>query len=493
MKIDRVFSYVLIGILILTLLYVSQNIKQKSLWYDEAGQFFIAKGLNHDSAPFSKENGLKQVIENNANYNLDPGGFSILLHFWTKVSNSSEWLRLLPYIFFLGFLFCWIYLFYSWFHSINVALLSSFVPLVSRSAYINLGFEIRAYSMECLGTLLCVIALSQLKEHLTTKKLLIWSCIFAIFITSRYSEVIVVFVASLIVVYFIYSSKAFVKQKLIFCVVYATPLFVSLAYIVLAAQIHQNKYMVPLDYVSYISRDYKELATLGNFMFLGIIVGFIVLLFFRNKHPLIKKHETLLFFTVAVNILFIALSAFGLYPWSPDNQRCISLYLVVNICTVAIMGEVIFDLFSQVGNMKYYLATGVVICALFLRKDSFFGRQHLENREDFYKALTTVDLSNYNRIFVESRTSSPSIRYLFEYGALKSYKGLGYPSKFTFGKYPTHNIVKGGETEDEYFARQPKMNTYKGYDMLITPALYKYGEHDKWKVLNGTISFYVKK
>ena len=372
MKIDRVFSCFLIGTLILTLLFISQNLKQKSLWYDEAGQFFIAKGLNHDSAPFAKENGLKQVIENNANYNLDPGGFSILLHFWTKVSNSSEWLRILPFIFFLGFIFCWIYLFYSWFDSINIALLSGFIPLISRSAFINLGFEIRAYSMECLGTLLCVIALSKLKANITNKGLLFWSSVFAFFITSRYSEVIVVFVTSLIIIYFIYSSKASLKEKLISCIVYAAPLFISLSYIVLAAQIHQNKYIVPLDYVSYISRDYKELATLANFLFLAIVCGFIVLLFLRNKYQSIKKHETFLFFTVAVNILFIVLSAFGLYPWSPDNQRCISLYLLVSICAVAMLVELTFNILFGNG--------GINLCAFFKKRIFFWEREFRVSR-----------------------------------------------------------------------------------------------------------------
>lgn len=493
MKVNKLFSYILTGILVITLLYISQNLKQKSLWYDEAGQFFIAKGLNHDSEPFAKEKGLKQVIENNANYNLDPGGFSILLYFWTKVSNSSEWLRVLPFVFFLGFLFCWIYLFYSWFDSINIALLSSFIPLISRSAFINLGFEIRAYSMECLGTLLCVIALSKLNANITNKGLLLWSSVFAFFITSRYSEVIVVFVASLIIIYFIYSSKASLKEKIFFCIVYATPLFISLSYIVLAAQIHQNKYMVPLDYVYYISRDYKELATTANFLFLIILFGLTGLLFFRNKYQRIKKHETLLIFTVAVNVFFIVLSAFGLYPWSPENQRCISLYLLVNICAIVIVVELMFNLFSRTGNVKYYLMMVGLVFVLFLRRDSFFGRQHLENRENFYAALTEINLKKYKKIFVESRSSSPSIRYLFEYGALKSRKDMGYPEKFIFGKFPKHNIIKGGETEKEYFDRQPKMNTYLEYDMMITPELYRYGDNDKWEILKGTNAFYVKK
>jgi hypothetical protein len=493
MKIGRMFSYFLLGTLIINLLYISQNLNQKSLWYDEAGQFFIAKGLNHDSEPFEKEKDLMQVIENNANYNLDPGGFSILLHFWVKVSNSSIWLRLLPFIFFIGFILSWIYLFFYWFKNWNIAILSAFIPLIFRSSYIALAFEIRAYSMEYLGTILCVIALINLKLEITNSKLFIWSCVFSFFITSRYSEVIVVFIASLIIIYYIFLSKLSLKRKIFSLLIYAFPLIITVLYIIFAAQIVQNKSMVELDYVYYISRDFKELITLRNILFLIVIISLFVLYIFRNKYSFIKKYETLLLFTVSINLVFIALSYFGIYPWSPEDQRCISLYLLVNLSGFAILGELLFNKMIYFGNIKYYFTYIGLIAFIFFRRESFFTRQHLENRENYHEVLTTLDLKKYNKIFVESRLSAPSIRYLFEYGALKSRKNLGYPNKFTFGKFVKHNIVKGAETESEYFASQPKMNSYLQYDLLITPKLHSYGDNDKWVLLNGTKGFYIKK
>lgn len=53
--------------------------------------------------------------------------------------------------------------------------------------------------------------------------------------------------------------------------------------------------------------------------------------------------------------------------------------------------------------------------------------------------------------------------------------------------------MKGAETESEYFASQPKMNSYLQYDLLITPKLHSYGDNDKWVLLNGTKGFYIKK
>ena len=70
------------------------------LWFDESGQFWISKGLNHYSEVYAASGGLSDVIENNRHYNLDPGGFSVLLYFWLLINDSSTFfLRLLPYLF----------------------------------------------------------------------------------------------------------------------------------------------------------------------------------------------------------------------------------------------------------------------------------------------------------------------------------------------------------------------------------------------------------
>ena len=75
------------------------------LWYDEAGQFYISKGLHHNSKPFTSYLGVANVIYNNRYFNLDPGGFSVLLNYWSMGSNHYAYLRLLPLLFFLAFIF----------------------------------------------------------------------------------------------------------------------------------------------------------------------------------------------------------------------------------------------------------------------------------------------------------------------------------------------------------------------------------------------------
>ena len=138
------------------------------------------------SDPLQGAQGLYEVIRNNALYNQDPGGFGILLHFWTKLSTYHTWLRILPFLFFIGTIISFIYLSYKWTKDIFIALLMGFIPIFF-SSIIYTAFEIRAYSMEYFGAVLGIISLESIKSYTSNKKLFIWGMIFQLFVTSRYS------------------------------------------------------------------------------------------------------------------------------------------------------------------------------------------------------------------------------------------------------------------------------------------------------------------
>jgi hypothetical protein len=79
------------------------NVSDADFWFDESGQYWISQGQYHFSPfgtpvqPFS--------IEHAANWNLDPPGFSLLLRGWIHLfGDSTEALRLLPFVFLMGFL-----------------------------------------------------------------------------------------------------------------------------------------------------------------------------------------------------------------------------------------------------------------------------------------------------------------------------------------------------------------------------------------------------
>lgn len=208
----KYYIHFFVGVYIVFFLAISKNLFTPYLWYDEAGQFWIAKGLNHDSEPFTAEKGVLDVIENNKYYNLDPGGFGILLHYWSFISNHHVWLRMLPFLFFIGVVLSFVYLSYLWTKNSKVAILMGLVAILSPKL-LYMGFELRAYSMECLGTVMGIIALEKLNTGITYRKLLMWSCVFAFFMTSRYSEILILYIVSLDILYLITKSKLTLAQN----------------------------------------------------------------------------------------------------------------------------------------------------------------------------------------------------------------------------------------------------------------------------------------
>ena len=347
MKNKKIYFLIVIGLYVITLLYISDNLNIHNLWYDEAGQFFISKGLNHDSDPMENEKSLRYVIENNAHYNLDPGGFSILLHFWSKISNSHLWLRFLPFVFFIGVVLSFIYLSHLWFKNQDIAILMGFIPILYPLA-LKLGFEVRAFSMESMATVISVIGLEKLKGKISYKYLFLWSCVFSLFMTSRYSTIIVVFVVSLYVIFLIFKSKSSLKTKLVSIIVYSGPLIATLMFIYFFALRIQNNKIETLAYLPYISNNIGILFYPKNFIFLFSIGLLIILFLIKTRYSIIKKYEILIFITISANIIFIILSIFGKHPWNPYSSKCISLFLLVLLCISAFLGEIIKSLYLAI-------------------------------------------------------------------------------------------------------------------------------------------------
>ena len=130
---------------------------------------------------------LRQVILNNRNGgSLDPGGFNILLYFWSGVSNQTWWLRLLPF----GFLFSGIVFLALTLRLFTKNLLYLFLPFIFcfySDNLLNHGFEIRSYAMEFCGHSLLIYFIVYLSsENKKFSKKLLFSAGLAFFLSSRY-------------------------------------------------------------------------------------------------------------------------------------------------------------------------------------------------------------------------------------------------------------------------------------------------------------------
>jgi len=470
-------------------LLLARNLDAPYLWFDEAGQFFVSKGLNHDSEPFGNEKGLASVIKNNAHYNLDPGGFSILLHFWAKISNHHVWLRILPFVFFVITILSIIYLSYLWSGNLSVALLTGIIPIIA-PLIANMAFEIRAFSMEYLGIVMGVIAIDRLNYHLSKKALLGWGLLLSAFITSRYSAIVVVFIISLIIVYLIFRTQLPLKEKALSLIVYATPILISLVFIYIFSLNIQNPNAEPVSYMPYLKSEAGILLQPKNIVYLSFVVFLSGLLILQKRFQKIQKYRMLLILAISANLMFISLSLLGKYPWTPYSNKLISLVILTIICVCAAFTEISSLMLSKLGKPGLIMVIVVLITAVFVQRDKLSIRTG--NQDNTYFCLEQIDFDNFKSVFVD-RWASPCVRYLYEYGALKSERSGVYPEKFTFAKGQKHNFFSGRLSRDEFYALQPKMNQLLEYDLIIAPELHKQGENDRWNSLYRCSNFFVKK
>jgi len=206
----KIFTIILIWILVLVL-FVFGNINNPELWFDESGQFWMAKGLNHFSLPFTPNGNINDVLLNNAKYNLDPGGFTLLLHFWTMISNEPFFLRLLPLIFFILSMVLVSRLSMIWFPKNHfISYFAGFILLFSNLLK-HYAFELRPYSMEMFTAILSLFLCYKIPLILKSKSYAITTgTLMAILLTSRYSTICTIFALGCMLFY-----QTFFKIRLV--------------------------------------------------------------------------------------------------------------------------------------------------------------------------------------------------------------------------------------------------------------------------------------
>jgi hypothetical protein len=156
-------------------------------WFDEAMQFFMSLGSDPFAGPFTRPGRLIDAVHLNGRDNLDPGGLTILLHWWLHGGTDAVWLRTLPLFFFLLGAAALALIGWRRFRSLPFALLCGLVPALY-PLLLFYATELRAYSMEFAGitvgcALIDTIALKRTRDPL----LLAAGATFAFFLTSRYA------------------------------------------------------------------------------------------------------------------------------------------------------------------------------------------------------------------------------------------------------------------------------------------------------------------
>ena len=425
--------------------FLMLNLDNPNLWVDESGQFWISKGLNHVSEPLQQNGDLTDVIIQNQKYNLDPGGFSIILHFWSKVSNNHQWLRTLPFLFFVLTVVLYVKIIYQWTKHETFSLIFGLVPAFSPTM-IQYAFEVRAYSMECFGVAFCLWFIQKTERQITVVSSLVYGCILAILVTSRYSMIVPAAVVSLLYLINVFYRNEFgiaSKIKFIFC--YSLPLLISTALIYFVTLRYQNPSAKPPAYINGMTLKYgvSYLFEIKFFVPFILLLGFIIFyVYVRNKFEEIgKKFDNYFWFLSGVNVIFIVLSIFGYYSYNFTSRWTISLHtlFLFSLSASASMGLLIWQTRATQNLIRKLQIVTVSLIIL-----TFVIRLTPLNKWFIYKPLTHLyepmkenNLRKYKNILV-SKSEYCSIRYLFEYGALKkTYEPSSiYPTKFFISSTP---------------------------------------------------------
>ncbi|HEY3426157.1 MAG TPA: hypothetical protein VGL27_15265 [Negativicutes bacterium] len=431
----------LLSALFITIPLAYHNIADPNFWFDESGQFWMAKGLNHFSPPLSSDGSLYQVMLSNRQYNLDPGGFTLLLHYWLQGGADPVWLRALPCIFLVLTFYFLMRIAAELSGSALVAVLAATVSVLPFDMVLGYGFELRPYSMEVAGIVASFFFLLRTIDNPNRASLLALGLVCSFFLTSRYSFIIAVVSIGIVLLAFTFqwSWRKFITGGYgfyipVICMSIAiwfislsqqdpngvAPFYVN-GFILQAKSLPQIIDLVQINLFSLISSPYL------------IFIAVILLLEILGKDVMDRPKQNCFraacLFLICFQIISIVLSAMGKYPWHINTRWNINLQALVIIASTMLIVLIADCMRSRWDNRWWKIA--VVVCVFALAAWGTNKKVHYSYDATYSQLLSLGNSKLINSEFFVGYYASPSVRYLFEYGPLKNRKDI-YPRKFYF-------------------------------------------------------------
>lgn len=407
--------------------FAKGNINNQNLWFDESGQFWMAKGLSHYSPAFEANGGLWKVLENNAKFNLDPGGFTVLLHYWTMVSSNPIFLRSFPYAMFVLSMIVVSKLSIIWNPKNPLSYFSGFVLLTS-PLLCEYAFELRPYSMEMLSAIVALFYCYKIPEILNVRAFALSSGILmALLLSSRYSAVFPVVALGIVILYYVIRNN-FQKKELVNLAIFALPIVCACAFIYVFTLRNQNPGGTPPSYVQEImfkTGDFSKILFNWSVfhIVLPLLIVALILLYSvidRRVRPLLERYYIFFAYSVILNIQFIILSILGLYPWGITYRwdiACHSIFIISSLPVLFFIGDILTfkkSFFSK--SLQFVIL--IVFLEWSFHESSLFRYVSLDST---YENITANNLSSDASVLINAG-AYPTIRYLFEYGPLRDMK-----------------------------------------------------------------------
>lgn len=353
------------------------NVGNQDLWFDEAGQVWMAMGLGHWSDPLMPRGTLAAAMESNAKLNLDPGGYTVVVRLLTGIDTSATLLRGFSFVVFLGLCTGCGLLAWRLGGSAPLAIAACGLPLLSPLLFRH-AFEIRAYGIEAA----CVVASATLLtwSHVPSRLVVAgFGTLAGLAIWSRYSAIVDLAPACLLMFIVGCRGRSW-RETSVRMLLLTLPVLLSAAAVWWVTLRHQNPGGTPPDYIQpYLLAGASPTVALkiicGNLMGppgIALLALLIALATCRNAtmpDELRSQHASstkIAWATVGTHALFVLLSTAGKHPWALTERWSIGLVAWSVACAVATL-TLCWSGFSQVPVARRWIllsCAAVPVCLL---------------------------------------------------------------------------------------------------------------------------------
>ena len=452
-----VYKTVAILLIMFALFFLAKNnLDYTGIWWDETASFWISQGLHNLSAINEPAKEFHETIYRNCEFNLDPGGQVVLLHFWTRFGKNLKWLRLFPFLFFLLSIIGLGFLARQWTGSSLLAVFAMALPF-AYEPILHYAFEIRAHSMEVAGIVWGTFALSRVFEKPNIGNFFALGLICAAFMGSRYTYSIFVGSVCFAGLVFLLSAPKNTRGKIIYnSFAFFAPVVVSGLLIYRFSFRRHLISAMRFEYMNEWMVHGKSLAEILHFFQINFLSKIalpmtIALLAFFVIRPLVRHR----FFTnstksdnrpdfspfywliLTCQILSFSFSAARFTPWYITKGWSLYLVALSMIALLLLASELLWFFREHKENakirvmryMKPMALTILLVITVVLSWHAASYRRSL--RVDFAPAIEYLErLDLPDRSIFVTFYGIPTVRYLYEYGP---YRGSDkYPRVFQF-------------------------------------------------------------
>ena len=388
------------------------NINFKSIWFDEADQYWIAQGRGAFTAPLADSGGLHSIYFFNKTANLDPGGYGYLLRVWNILFGSSlESLKTFSFVFYVLSILFIVKLVLSFVQSrifqviCLPAIMSIFYSLTPR----QYALEIRPYSMALCASVGMMLAIFLYFNGPRRSRRIFLILTIMLGIWSRYNTY--VFVFATFVTLLIYLVKKNISLEEILKIVFFPIL--SLFFIYLTTTTFQNggkppAYVDELLLANATHQQVLKILSTNFFRGFGLLISF-GLIFITLKSVFNFKERRDSSFsedkTLSLEIWFVAalllsalFSILGFLPWSLNSRWSNDQYALVALgCILPLrkLNNGFLDVLGVVGVM-IYLGTNSAVPSFHDRWLSTDGANPVGQNLDIFSRGGQVGIDNFN-------------------------------------------------------------------------------------------------